>query len=86
MAGVVGSIPPAADLDNTNWKQFHQFPLQRMIPKTAEDRIRYAKQYVDLLASDERCNILLSAPPNKRIHIMKALSCVARFTGHYEHW
>jgi hypothetical protein len=50
--------------------------------------MRYAKRYGDLLANNGRlsCNLLLSAPPNKRIHIMKALSSVTRFTGRSEHW
>jgi hypothetical protein len=59
-----------------------------MTAKTAEDRMQYAKRYVDILANNNgnACNQLLSAPPNKRIHIMKALSSVARFTGRSEQW
>jgi hypothetical protein len=79
------SSPPIS----IDWKQFHQFLLQRMTAKTAEDRMQYAKRYVDILAnnnSGNACSELLSATPNKRIHIMKALSSVARFTGRSEQW
>ncbi|HJU34756.1 MAG TPA: hypothetical protein VJ695_06520 [Nitrososphaera sp.] len=70
-----------------DWQQFHQFLLQRMTAKTAEDRIQYAKRYVEILANNRNaCNQLLSATPNKRIHIMKALSSVARFTGRSDQW
>jgi hypothetical protein len=60
-----------------------------MTAKTAEDRMQYAKRYLDILANNNNgnaCNELLSATPNKRIHIMKALSSVARFTGRSEQW
>jgi intergrase/recombinase len=56
-----------------------------MTPKTAEDRIRYAKQYYPVLnwsAADQ----LLQLSPNKRIHIMKAISSLARYTGQQDSW
>jgi hypothetical protein len=68
-----------------NWQQFHQFLLQRMTPKTAEDRIRYAKQYARVLQSGIP-DSMLQLPPNKRIHVMKALSSLARFTGQQDKW
>ena len=52
-----------------------------MTAKTASDRLCYAKQYANSLPAN-----LLQLPPNKRIHIMKALSCLARFTGQTEQW
>jgi hypothetical protein len=69
------------------WHQFHQFLLQRMTPKTAEDRLRYAKQYASVLyGHHQEVTMLLQVPPNKRIHIMKALSCLARYTGTQSDW
>jgi hypothetical protein len=57
-----------------------------MTAKTAEDRLRYAKQYASVLLFDETSHLrksvnLLQLSPNKRIHVMKALSSLARFTG-----
>ena len=74
------SCPPAI-----NWQQFHNFLLQRMTAKTAQDRMRYAKQYAHVLTSNGIPFDLLQYPPNKRIHIMKS-SCLAKFTGQYEQW
>ena len=68
------------------WQQFHQYLLQRMTPKTAEDRIRYAKQFGSVLPNGDGATILLQVPPNKRIHVMKALSSLARFTGQTDNW
>lgn len=69
-----------------DWKQFHNFLLQRMTKKTAEDRLRYSKQYASILTSVDIPTELLQLPPNKRIHIMKALSSLARFTGRSDIW
>jgi hypothetical protein len=60
-----------------------------MTAKTAEDRMQYAKLYLDILANNNNgnaCNELLSDPSNKRMHFMKALSSVARFIGRSEQW
>jgi len=59
-----------------------------MTAKTAEDRLRYAKQYAHVL-EDISTGItahLLQFAPNKRIHVMKALSSLARFTGRSDQW
>jgi hypothetical protein len=70
------------------WQQFHNFLLQRMTPKTAEDRLRYAKQYASVLTTTSYGipKDLLQLSPNKRIHVMKALSCLAKYTGMQDHW
>jgi intergrase/recombinase len=68
-----------------DWKQFHNFLLQRMSYNTAEDRLRYAKQYGRVLETGNAAG-LLSLQPDKRIHAMKALSNLAKFTGKYDVW
>lgn len=60
-----------------------------MTAKTAEDRLRYAKQYAHVLMSrpiGQDTGVLLQLSPNKRIHAMKALSSLARFTGRIDSW
>ncbi|HEX6280589.1 MAG TPA: integrase [Nitrososphaera sp.] len=57
-----------------------------MTAKTAEDRLRYSKQYGSVLTSPSSSVMLLQLPANKRIHVMKALSCLARYTGRTEQW
>ncbi|MFL6309231.1 MAG: hypothetical protein ACJ70T_04455, partial [Nitrososphaera sp.] len=51
---------------DVNWQQFHNFLLQRMTAKTAEDRLRYSKQYADVLLFGIP-NTLQQLAPNKRI-------------------
>src|SRR5215203_7446215 len=36
-----------------NWQQFHNFLLQRMTANTAEDRLRYTKQYYSILQNGD---------------------------------
>jgi hypothetical protein len=55
-----------------------------MTPKTAEDRMRYAKRNATVFWSGP--DQLLQLKPDKRIHAMKALSCLAKFTGKYDQW
>ena len=68
-----------------DWQQFNQFLLQRMNEKTAEDRMRYAKQFTHVLETGNASE-LAQLKPDKRIHAMKALSNLAKFTGRYDNW
>ena len=68
-----------------SWPQYRQYLLHRMTPKTSKDRLRYAKQFGSIL-SDGDATILLHMTSNKRIHVMKALSSLARFTGRTDNW
>jgi hypothetical protein len=55
--------------------------------KDLTDFLRYqvkVLQYFLRVAVIKAC--LLSAPPNKRIHVMKALSSLARFSGKTDQW
>jgi hypothetical protein len=56
-----------------------------MTPKTAEDRLRYARKFERIFYTGD-ATTLLQIPPNKRIHVMKALSSLARFTGKLDAW
>lgn len=56
-----------------------------MIDKTAGDRLRYAKQFYGVLCTGQAAP-LLELQPDKRIHAMKALASLARFTGSYDKW
>jgi hypothetical protein len=69
------------------WQQFLQYLSQQrvMAPKTAEDRLRYVKRYAMVLQTGDASS-LLQVAPNKRIHIMKALSSLARYTGTQSDW
>jgi hypothetical protein len=85
--GFEPSVPAMSRHIVIDWQQFHNFLLQRMTPKTVEDRLRYAKQYASVFPDgSSSIEDLLQLSPNKRIHIMKALSCLAKFTGQVEQW
>lgn len=56
-----------------------------MNEKTAMDRMRYAKQFTHVLDAGNTSE-LLQLTPDKRIHAMKALSNLAKFTGQYDIW
>jgi hypothetical protein len=56
-----------------------------MKPKTAGERVRYAKQFVSVLQTGD-ASPLLELSPNKRIHCMKGLASLAHFTGKTELW
>jgi hypothetical protein len=68
------------------WPQFEQNLCQRMAPNTAQDRIRYAKRFAMVLQTGDATPLLQVQQPNKRIHAMKALSSLARYTGNQDTW
>jgi hypothetical protein len=69
-----------------DWEQFKVYLLQRMNVRTTEQRLRYAKRYHSALHDMDAQSELLTMSGNKRIHIMKALAALARFTGHVPAW
>lgn len=73
-----------SDID-IDWQQFNQFLLQRMNENTAIDRMRYAKQFQYVLNDNGNASGLTQLKPDARIHAMKALSNLAKFTG-YDIW
>jgi intergrase/recombinase len=75
----------AEEEDPDYWQQFHNFLLQRMNERSAEDRLRYARRYYKALQTANASD-LLHLKPDKRIHAMKALSNLAKFTGKYDIW
>jgi intergrase/recombinase len=56
-----------------------------MNDKTVGDRMRYAKQFYSILQTGDASS-LMQIKPDKRIHAMKALASLARFTGSYDTW
>ena len=54
-----------------------------MRKRTAGDTIRYAKKYASLLTTGD-ASPLLQLTPHKRLHVLKALSSLAKFQGRHE--
>lgn len=93
MQGVLGSVDNCGlAREVVDWSQFKAYLLQRMTKRTAEQRMRYAKKYYQILLSNNGDNrnaqqqSLLQMQGDKRIHIMKAISSLARFTGQVSAW
>lgn len=57
-----------------------------MTAKMAEDRMMYSKRYASILTHPGEASELVSLAPNKRIHVMKAISSLAKFTGMQDDW
>jgi hypothetical protein len=73
----LGASPPAAQ-----WSKFQSYLSHRCNSKTTAERIRYTKQYLQVLTSGD-AQELLEITPEKRLNVLKALSSYARFTGRY---
>jgi len=67
-----------------NWDGFEKF-VHRVYPnkKTAWGRLKYAKDFHDCLLS-YNYDRLLEVSDDKRCHVLRALSCLAKFLGVYE--
>ena len=68
-----------------DWDQFKQFLLQRTNAKTTGERLRYTKQFMNVLQTGN-AQSLLQVTPDKRIHAMKGLASLSRFLGCYDTW
>jgi hypothetical protein len=61
-------------------EDFRRFPLQSMNQKSANSRIRYAKQF-DTVLETGNAQSLLQLSPEKRLHVTKSLACLSKFLG-----
>jgi hypothetical protein len=93
LQGVLGSADNCGlAREVVDWSQFKAYLLQRMTKRTAEQRMRYAKKYYQILLSNNGDNrnaqqqSLLQIQGDKRIQIMKAISSLARFTAQVPAW
>jgi len=69
-----------------NWEDFERYVFNVYRNRnTAKDRIRYAKQFADCLLENNYSR-LLELSDDKRTHVMKALSCLAKYLGVYENF
>jgi len=76
---------PKEDATKIDWERFEGFLNARYIPKTARDRFNYAKQFSHCL-TEKNLSELQTLSPDKRGHILKALSALAKFLGIYPSW
>ena len=77
--------PPPYQAFAIDWQKFEKWLSLEYKPKTARNRINYAKKYAYCLLKGNLAD-LRTMSHSKRTHTMKALSCLAKFLGIYEYW
>jgi len=83
---LVGELKvPKEDAAKIDWERFRKFLDARYIPKTARDRFNYAKQFSHCL-TQKNLSELQTLSPDKRGHVLKGLSALAKFLGTYPVW
>lgn len=69
-----------------NRDRFREYLLaQKNEAKTIYDKIRYAKQYYQVLETPDASTIAILSE-SKRKHVMKSLASLAKFSGCYDLW
>ena len=66
--------------DGFNWQAYGQFLSANYCKNVAQTYLSYAKKYYDLLRQRNFSSLKL-LQPDKRLHVIKALSCLSKFTG-----
>ena len=73
-------------LDENFWNGYRAY-LQRIGTRTTvNDRFNYSIRFFKYLFEEDTINELLTFSPNKRLHIMKALSSLSKFSGRHDIW
>ena len=71
--------------DNDFWEGFETFIKKNYRTHTAKCRLIHAKRYSNILIQGEARDLMVFSS-DKRIHIMKALSALSKYSGYYERW
>jgi len=71
--------------DDDFWIEFNNYLLKSVSIDTARYRLSCAKKYSHVLL-EENATDLLNLSNEKRIHVMKSLSNLAKFLGIYDKW
>ena len=67
------------------WKGFEGFLKQTNNHRSTQDRLNYARKYGHILQQAD-ARELLELTGEKRIHAMKSLAALAKYTGRYDDW
>jgi Archaeal phage integrase len=67
------------------WSGFQSYLSKNNNHLGTRDRLNYAMKYVYILETGD-ARQLLELSHEKRMHIMKSLSALAKYTGHYDTW
>ena len=67
------------------WIGFERFLIKTNNHRCSRDRLNYARDYAHILQIEDASE-LLELSNDKRIHIMKSLSALAKYSGCYDKW
>ena len=67
------------------WSGFEHFLKRTNNHRSTKDRLNYAHLYAHILQKGD-ARVLLELSDDKRIHTMKSLSALAKYTGCYNRW
>ena len=73
-------------LDQSFWNNYKEYLHMMGTNTTVNDRYNYSIKYCKYLFDENTINELLTFSPNKRLHIMKALSSLSKFSGRHDLW
>jgi hypothetical protein len=74
------------DILRIGWAGYKEYLKTTCIENTVKDRYNYSIKYPRYLLNPNTISDLLSFSPNKRLHIMKALSSLSKFLGYSDVW
>ena len=72
--------------DRGFWHRYIEYLRRIGTNTTVNDRYNYSIKYCKYLFDENTINELLTFSPNKRLHIMKALSSLSKFSGRHDLW
>ena len=81
------SAPAFSSISNVtvDWTKFNGYLSSKHRPRTVRDRFNYAKRFGHCL-TEKNLSELQTLSPDKRGHVLKALSALAKFLGVYPDW
>jgi hypothetical protein len=82
---VSSSSPSSLTTTSINWDKYREYLYSNLRPNTARLALKYGRKYSYVLDQMD-IKDLLSLPPAKQRHIMKALANLAKYSGVYEEW
>ncbi len=81
----INDVTDAEDINTKFWKGFESFLKQTNNQRSTRDRFNYARNYFQILEQSDASE-LLELTGEKRIHVMKSLAALAKYTGRYDKW
>jgi len=75
----------ASSVEKVDFQAFEGWVRSNYRPKSAYDKVYYAKRHVHCLTSGD-CSSLQALSDDQRSHAMSALSSLSKFLGIYETW